>query len=238
MVKECACWQEIIPEYLAGELGPEEARALRAHLEGCPVCRQELQNWQGTFALLDLPPEDPGPDFTARVMAALEKELTKNQERVMPPAPATRVDELSGARPSLPSGQPSWRAFPVLTGLGLAFCLAIVGALILKGLLLAGGRFPWLDRGVDIVLEGTISFLQEVVTVAMVAGQGYFAGLIQLLAGVIAALGEKAFLLWVLGDALVTLLQSVPPAIWTALMAPGLVAGVVLGMMLKPHAYR
>ncbi|BCV22536.1 MULTISPECIES: anti-sigma factor [Neomoorella] len=226
MAKGCVYWQEIIPDYLAGELGQEEAHALREHLDCCPACRRELARWQKTFALLDLPPEDPGPDFTARVLAALEK------DEAMPPVPVTRPGEQQAARPSLLSGNPPRQPVSLLAGLVLGFCLA------LGGWLLAGGRLPGLTRGISTFISVTVPFIQDAITGLVAFCQWQLAGLIQLLAGVVDAVGEKVFLLWVLGDTLVTLLQSVPPATWAALLAPGLAAGLLLERMLKPRTYQ
>jgi len=38
---------DMLPEFVSGRLGEEEARAVRAHLDACPGCRTELHAWQG-----------------------------------------------------------------------------------------------------------------------------------------------------------------------------------------------
>jgi anti-sigma factor RsiW len=57
----------------AGELAPDEARLLDAHLVGCARCRAELEGWELLLAELgSLPAHAPTPGFAARVMEQVE----------------------------------------------------------------------------------------------------------------------------------------------------------------------
>ncbi len=57
----------------AGELAPDEARLVEAHLASCARCRSEVEGWELLFSELDgLPAPGPSPDFAARVMAQVE----------------------------------------------------------------------------------------------------------------------------------------------------------------------
>ncbi len=60
----CALLQRWLPEYPDGNLSAFWKRRLRAHLEVCPHCRQELAEWgQIVQALKAAPVADPGQDF-------------------------------------------------------------------------------------------------------------------------------------------------------------------------------
>jgi anti-sigma factor RsiW len=57
----------------AGELVPEEARLVDAHLATCARCRSEVEGWALLFSELgELSTPAPSPDFAARVMAQVE----------------------------------------------------------------------------------------------------------------------------------------------------------------------
>lgn len=78
----------------AGELAPNEARALDAHLRVCARCRAEVEGWSLLLGeLRELPDQAPAPDFAARVMARIDVErIRKGAER--PPLLARLTESL------------------------------------------------------------------------------------------------------------------------------------------------
>ena len=72
----CADFEHEIVELEEGPLTGDAARAVRAHLDGCPRCRGWLASWTSMDAALAaaLPPVSPAPDFTARLMARIAAE--------------------------------------------------------------------------------------------------------------------------------------------------------------------
>lgn len=60
--------------YLDGDLPAGEVDLVRAHLDGCPRCRSEVEGWQLLFDDLgDLPTLSPSPAFRERVLASVER---------------------------------------------------------------------------------------------------------------------------------------------------------------------
>ncbi len=85
--------------YLDGALPPARADEVRAHLAGCPACREEEARLRSAVALLSsLPPAPELPPFFA---TRLEARLREERER----APRRRLS----------AGSPAWAA-PVRTG--------------------------------------------------------------------------------------------------------------------------
>jgi anti-sigma factor RsiW len=69
---------ELLEEYLAGELSLREQREVREHLHGCPSCERALAETQNSRSYLAwLVPEEappvPGPGFYVRVQRAIER---------------------------------------------------------------------------------------------------------------------------------------------------------------------
>lgn len=65
-----------IPLLLAGELFPDERKEMLRHLEVCPHCRQEIEEMERTWNLMDRwKTEDPSPALKGRVMATVREEL-------------------------------------------------------------------------------------------------------------------------------------------------------------------
>jgi len=74
-------FRELLGARLVGDLSPEEAVALQAHLDGCPACRAELEDLEPVLEDLQLVDVDrlPGPpppprDLGDRVLAAVRAE--------------------------------------------------------------------------------------------------------------------------------------------------------------------
>ncbi|MGH9784094.1 MAG: anti-sigma factor family protein [Terriglobia bacterium] len=69
---------ELLEEYLAGELSLKEQREIREHLHGCPSCERAMAEAQNSRSYLAwLVPEEappvPGPGFYLRVERAIER---------------------------------------------------------------------------------------------------------------------------------------------------------------------
>lgn len=69
---------ELLEEYLTGELSLKEQREIREHLGGCPACERALAETQSSRSYLAwLVPEEappvPGPGFYLRVERAIER---------------------------------------------------------------------------------------------------------------------------------------------------------------------
>jgi anti-sigma factor RsiW len=72
---KCRERQTVLQEYLAGELGREEARALERHLAGCPDCARDLAGYRALLrALPSLPEAEPPATLHASLVAALARE--------------------------------------------------------------------------------------------------------------------------------------------------------------------
>ena len=69
--------------YLDGELSGAKLAAFEAHLQQCPECREELEQYRGLLdALKDLPERDVPPALQDRLHAALSQEILKGDGRV------------------------------------------------------------------------------------------------------------------------------------------------------------
>ncbi len=60
--------QELLSDYLDGELSGEDVAALQQHLEECEECRLELDSLRETLSMLrGLKPAEPSSDFLQKV---------------------------------------------------------------------------------------------------------------------------------------------------------------------------
>jgi len=61
---------ELLQDYLDGELVPEQARSIEAHLAGCASCAREVASFRLVFERLEnLPLFEPSPALVDRVLA-------------------------------------------------------------------------------------------------------------------------------------------------------------------------
>jgi len=69
-------WDDAAAGYLLGALPEPERAEFEAHLEGCPVCREELEELRVAAEALPVaaPPMRPPPALKARIMAEVERE--------------------------------------------------------------------------------------------------------------------------------------------------------------------
>ena len=68
---DCHETREILEEYRRRELEPERARAVEAHLAGCPACRAMLAREEAVARLVQAVPRSPAPPALARQVRAL-----------------------------------------------------------------------------------------------------------------------------------------------------------------------
>jgi hypothetical protein len=100
---QCALLQRWLPEYPDGDLSVFWRRRLQAHLERCPVCREELAALKEVeVALKAAPVTDPGPEFWSQFSREMHLKLVQaDQTGKMAPAPRSpwwgRLPYLVGA---------------------------------------------------------------------------------------------------------------------------------------------
>ena len=68
---DCHATREVLEEYRRRELEPDRARAVEAHLEGCPACRAILAREEAVARLVQTVPRSPAPVALARQVRAL-----------------------------------------------------------------------------------------------------------------------------------------------------------------------
>ena len=66
----CQVVKEKLGRFLDGELTREELSMVRAHIEGCPGCQQDLKAFQALSASLDAVPVPPVPASAVDVIMA------------------------------------------------------------------------------------------------------------------------------------------------------------------------
>ena len=100
---QCALLQRWLPEYPDGDLSAFWRGRLQAHLERCPVCREELAALKEVeVALKAAPVADPGPEFWRQFSREMHLKLVRaDQAGQMAPAPRSpwwgRLPYLVGA---------------------------------------------------------------------------------------------------------------------------------------------
>lgn len=81
----CRKFEKLMQERAEGELAPDEARALQAHVNECPACARTARELDAiTTALGRIPSEEPPPAL-ARAVAARVRAAARRQPS--PPAP-------------------------------------------------------------------------------------------------------------------------------------------------------
>ena len=125
----CADFEHEIVELEEGLLTGEAARAVRAHLDGCPRCRVWRSSWSAMDAALAtaLPPASPSPGFTEALMARIANESRRAPAAAMRGAAEQEYEAASRAL------QASFRRHSLL--------LLFVAVIALAGAALAA---PWL----------------------------------------------------------------------------------------------
>lgn len=78
----CLKYEALLEGYLDGELSSGEAEAVSKHMAACGACRETVELARASGRLLRAsaePATDPGPPFTARVMAAVRAQEGKQE---------------------------------------------------------------------------------------------------------------------------------------------------------------
>jgi anti-sigma factor RsiW len=71
----CRDLAELLIDYIAGELPPDQAEHIRQHLEFCSPCVYYIETYQLTIKLTrKLPPVAPPAALLARLRAAVEQD--------------------------------------------------------------------------------------------------------------------------------------------------------------------
>lgn len=111
---DCPRIREVLYEYLKGWCGPEEVRAVEAHLEACPGCLAEARAARSSLSFLQALPEiEPSPG----VWKKIESRLAPRRLAVF--QPWVRAAAAAGLLVALASlavviGMPRSRALPVV----------------------------------------------------------------------------------------------------------------------------
>jgi anti-sigma factor RsiW len=116
-------WSDSLASWLLGALPKDEARAFAAHLEACPICREDAASLRVAADALpaSAPPLPAPPDLKGRIMAVVEREaelLAAADDGAPRPAPARR-SRLRRLRDGL-SSRPQLALAPLLAVLVLA----------------------------------------------------------------------------------------------------------------------
>jgi anti-sigma factor RsiW len=85
---QCALLQRWLPEYPEGDLPAFWRGRLKAHLECCPACREELATLREVVEVLQAAPvADPGPEFWAGFSREMHLKLVQatQEEKMAPP---------------------------------------------------------------------------------------------------------------------------------------------------------
>jgi len=74
-MKSCKTFRHWMQESMEGDLPPQEEAALQAHLDRCPVCREEYASLRASIAFLEEMPPAPLPvDFVSLVAERIARE--------------------------------------------------------------------------------------------------------------------------------------------------------------------
>ncbi len=85
---QCALLQRWLPEYPDGDLPAVVQRWLKAHVERCSACRQELADLKEAVAAIEATPvEDPGSEFWHQFSRELHVKLAQAAAAGQEPAP-------------------------------------------------------------------------------------------------------------------------------------------------------
>jgi hypothetical protein len=110
---KCDHAQQLIVQYIYGELSDEQSHSLELHMASCEFCRDELQAYQALRQTMSLAPvEEPSPNFLAQSRVRLDDALD-----LLPPASLWMRLEIG------------WQGFlaQLQAAPGMAMAIAVVG---------------------------------------------------------------------------------------------------------------
>jgi len=157
----CRKVRKLVPLFAGDDLGPRTARAVRGHLDGCPACRQELEEIREALAQVKTAAKaESVPDWSEGEWRALMVHAA-GQER-------------TGQKAEAGLGGPSRRSVPV-PGRSLRWAAAsaigaLLGIIVLS--MLFRGPVPSPERrttAAGLSLEAAASREQDVVSMTMVS---------------------------------------------------------------------
>ena len=110
---KCDHAQQLIVQYIYGELSDEHSHSLELHMAGCEFCRAELQAYQAVRQIMSFAPiEEPSPNLLAQSRVRLDDALD-----LLPPASLWMRFEIG------------WQGFlaQLQAAPGMAMAIAVVG---------------------------------------------------------------------------------------------------------------
>ena len=161
-----------LQELLDGALGQGDRRRAHAHMEACPACQSEFQEWQTVFTSLgSLPRLAPSEGFARRVMTAFQASAS--------PAPTPgvldRALQWAGAMTNqagrlLPSTPRGWTGLGAIASLPALGVLALMGAVTAHPLLTLGGLATFLSWRVADGFQAAMAWGSQWLADSAVAG--------------------------------------------------------------------
>src|SRR5438309_6396 len=151
---ECEQIAQLLPDYLQGDLRPDQQHDVEAHLKQCADCAEEIVLWEKLFLL---PIEQPSPASRARFEAMLQ---------------AYRADRSTEPRGNSPWRErfSSWNSFGWLHAplSRVAWSAALLAIGFISGLSLANSR----SRSQDLAaLESQLASMKQMVVLSMLQQQ-------------------------------------------------------------------
>jgi anti-sigma factor RsiW len=153
---KCEHIAELLPDYLQGNLGPDQHQNVEAHLEQCADCSEEVVIW-GKLSLL--PVDQPGPASRARFEAMLQAYQAGRSNQ---PADDSHWRKRASAW--------NWNVFHWLRSPvgAMAWSAALLAIGVFAGLRLAGPKPPSLDLA---AMQSELASMKQLVVLSMLQQQ-------------------------------------------------------------------
>jgi len=153
---KCEHIAELLPDYLQGNLSPDQHQNVEAHLEQCADCSEEVVIWT---KLSLLPVDQPGPTSRARFEAML---LAYQAGRLNQPADDSHWRKGASAW--------NWNMFHWLRSAvgAVAWSAALLAIGVFAGLRLAGPKPPSLDLA---AMQSELASMKQLVVLSMLQQQ-------------------------------------------------------------------